>query len=366
MENKLLKILYVNGGIMDRGGVSSVIMGYYLNINSDMIQVDFIVHGDRIGERDSEILQRGGRIYRVPQKSVNLIENYKQIKRIMLEGKYDIVHSHADSGNAYILKIAKKCGIKVRVSHSHNTDYTIENRIRIIYNEIQKRKIRQYATHQWACSKPAGEWLYGRKSVFEIIPNAIDTNRFSFNTTIRETIRREYMLDNRIVIGHVGRFDFQKNQKFLLNVFYEAAKKNEELSLVFIGEGKDKTILEEKVRQLGLQDKVLFLGQRGDVNCLLSIFDVFAFPSQFEGLGVAVIEAQANGLHCVVSEHVPAETNITGNVKFLPLVTSIWVEELLKTYNRDEDGKKKIIDHGYDINCVAGLIQKKYLEMVNE
>lgn len=365
MAHRPIRVLYVNGGLMDRGGVSSVMMSYYLKFDPEKIHVDFVVHGKAEGERDKEILSRGSHIFNVTPKSQNPVRNYFELKKIMTEGNYDIVHAHADSGNALILKIAKLCNIKVRISHSHNTNYTISNKFRIFLNNIQKNQITRYATAQWACSRLAGEWLYGIESKFEVIPNAIDTSRFAYNVNIRESIRSEYGLENKIIIGHIGRFDFQKNQEFLLDSFYKAEKKNADLMLVFIGDGKDRSLIESKIEQLGLQDKVVIMGQRRDVDSLINVFDVFAFPSRFEGLGIVVVEAQTNGLHCIVSDQVPSETNLTGNVEFLPLNSSTWVEELLKPYYRDPDAREKVINCGYDINSAANLVQNKYIEMVN-
>lgn len=192
MKDEQVKILYVNGGLMDRGGVSSVMMSYFQHFDKSKVHIDFLVHGTGSGERDEEIIQAGSKIFSVPPKSKNPIVNKKMIKTVMMNEKYDIVHSHADSGNGYILKIAKKCGVDIRISHSHNTNYTISNKVRIALNEIQKKLINHYATHKWACSKKAAEWLYGTCDGVDIVNNAIDTKRFVYSLANRNEIRSRY------------------------------------------------------------------------------------------------------------------------------------------------------------------------------
>lgn len=359
-----IRILYVNGGLMDRGGVTSVMMSYFLRFDPEVVHIDFVVHGNGVGDRDEEIMHRGSKIFKVPPKSKDFGGNYRGLKKIMSEGRYDIVHAHADSGNALILKIAKECGIKIRVSHSHNTDFTITNQFRILLNYFQMKQISKYATHKWACSKAAGEWLYGKNAEFDVIPNAIDVNCFAFDPQKRTQIRETLGLTDKIVIGHIGRFDYQKNQRFLIDAFAKAAEREEKLRLVLIGDGKDRDVIEERIKKFDIKEKVLLLGQRNDVNILLNVFDVFVLPSRFEGFPVVTIEAQANGIHCICSDLVTKETNITGEISYLPLEISRWSEELLKTYGRASESLAKVIAGGYEINSAAQRLQNMYLGMV--
>lgn len=364
MEDNRVRILYVNGGLMDRGGVSSVMMSYYLKFDLSSIYVDFVVHGSTTGERDEEILKRGGKIFKIPPKSKNPIANYTCLKKIMKRGNYDIVHSHADSGNALILKIAKECGIKVRISHSHNTDFTINNKFRIFLNNLQKKQISKYATYKWACSKKAGEWLYGKKERFEVIPNAIDVSKFAYDVNARIKLRNKYGVSGNTVIGHIGRLDYQKNQEFLIDVFAQALKLDNNIRLVLIGDGANRNIVENRIRELSLEDKILMLGKRFDVNYLFNMFDLFVLPSKFEGLPVVMVEAQANGLRCVCSDLITRETDLTGNVTYLPLEIPKWSKEIIERYERDNNCLCKIINRGYEINSAAKKVQKQYLEMV--
>ena len=364
MDSRIIKVLYVNGGIMDRGGVSSVMMNYFLHFDHEIIHVDFLVHGNKKGERDDEIISRGSKIYRVPPKSNNLLKNRKSIKQILKNESYDIVHSHADSGNAYILKIAQECGIRIRISHSHNTGYTIHNRIRILCNELQKKQVAKYATALWACSEKAGKWLYGDKLKFEVIHNAIELEKYRFNVDKRKTIREELGISDYYVIGNVGRLDYQKNQQFLIKVFAEI--QDSKKCLVIVGEGQDREQIENLILECKQEDKVLLLGQRSDVNDILNVFDVFALPSNFEGLGIVAIEAQANGLYCLCSDQVPDEVAVSEKIEFIPLEYDQWKEKLNGRYNRNTAKVELLRKKGYDIVIEAEKMQNTYISMVKK
>ncbi len=365
---KTIRLLYINGGMMDRGGISSVMMNYYLCFHPDVIQTDFLVHGSGLGERDQEILEHGGKIYTVPPKSRHLIKNYRQINKIMKMGNYDIVHSNADSGNAYLLKIAKKWGVSVRISHSHNTDYTIQNPFRRMINDIYKKQIPHYATDLWACSKKAGQWLYGRRSKAVVIHNAIDIHRFRFSMEERTVCRKKYGIGEELVIGTAGRMDVQKNHMFLLRVFQMVLKKEPSAKLILAGDGWLRGRLEEYVRQNGLAGKVIFAGQVSHIWQFYSAFDVFAMPSVFEGLPVSAVEAQCSGLPCVLSDAISKEIKILPDTVFLGLESEkAWAEALTAAAVSGHDRKAVkpyIRKAGFDIAQEAGKVQKRYICLV--
>lgn len=363
MEEKL-KILYINGGLMDRGGISSVIMNYYLNFTDDRICVDFLGQGNGNGERDVEIISRGGKVFNIPSKSMNLHLNYKQFKKILKEGKYDIVHSHADSGNAYFLKIAKECQVSVRISHSHNTNYTIKNKLRILLNEFQKRQIKRYATNLWACSYKAAEWLYGSKENVEVIHNAINIKNYAFSEDDRKQIREVYELGNRYIIGIVGRLDYQKNHYFILRVMEKYVEVNPKAKLMVIGDGKLRDELIRLTESLSLQNNIIFVGQVENVIPFYSALDVLVMPSLFEGLPVSAIEAQISGLPCIISDQITKEVGLGHNVEFVSINDVGKWTSLLETYKyavRDSDDIFSYVRNaGYDIQMEAENIQKKY------
>lgn len=367
MEKRIIKVLYVNGGIMDRGGVSSVMMNYYSHIDPMTVKIDFLVHGLRTGVYDKEILEKGSKIYRVVPKSKNLIQNYKEIKKIILSGEYDIVHAHADSGNAYILKIAKECGVKVRISHSHNTNYTIENKVRIFLNNIQKQKIKKYATDLWACSKLAAKWLYGKEGNVYIVNNAIEMEKYQYNENCRSCIRKEYNLMDNFVVGMVGRLGYQKNHDYAIDIISSLKKYIPKVKLVICGDGELKAELIQKINEKKVQNETLLTGQVDNVDEFYSAFDVLIMPSRFEGLPVSIVEAQCNGLPCVLSNKITKEVKITNNIVYLPIKSTDieqWCRAVIEA-KRNSISKEEFIKSGFDIESEAKKITKKYCSLVN-
>ena len=363
----MIKILYVNGGTMDRGGVSTFMMNVYEKMHSEKIQIDFLVHTLSKGVRDEDILNLGGKIFRVPARGRNPLKNYRQIKQIMLNGKYDVVHAHADAGNSTILSIAKECNITIRISHCHNTNYTNKSLLKRFLNDQFKKQIPRYATHLWACSEKAGEWLYGNHS-FEVIPNAIDVQKFIYSPQLSKDLRKELNLENKFVIGHVGRFDYQKNHDFLLKVFAEVINEREDAHLVLIGKGELEEVIKKQANQLGILDKISFLGESSNVNKLINVFDVGVFPSLFEGFSIAMVEMQVNGLPLVVSDNVPSEINLTDNIRFLSLDETVkyWCKTILETKGRDTGAVDKIIAKGYNLSDMVNKLTKTYERIVDK
>ena len=351
---------------MDLGGISSYMMNYYRFFDRSELQIDFAVHG-KDGIRDEEIKQLGGRVYHLPTKREDYFGNIRGMKQLFSSGEYQIVHSHMDSMNGLTLKLAQQCGVPIRISHSHNTDFLTKNRVKIALHRHTMRQIPRYATHLWACSRAAGEWLYGPSREFTVIPNAVQTERFRFNPEKREALRREMGLGGKTVIGHVGRFDYQKNQEFLLDVFAQAAKQNDSLRLVLVGDGANRPQIEAQIAKLELGNRVLLLGQRTDVPELVNLFDVQVLPSRFEGLPVTMVEAQANGLTCLCSDCVTREVDVTGNVRFLSLEDRDgWIRALQAEYSRDPSAYAAVCDAGYDIQTAARELQQTYLHFASQ
>lgn len=359
----VMRVLYINGGTMDMGGISSYMMNYYRQFDKSIIQVDFVCHG-KGGVHDKEIEQMGGVVYHIPTKRENLLGNILSLTSIMKSGKYKIVHAHMDGMNGLVLKRAKKCGIGTRISHSHNTEHLTTNCIKRWIHEYSRKKIGQYATECWACSKDAGKWLYGEDSSFKVIPNAIDAKKYLFNEKKRKEVREKLQLNDKFVIGHIGRFEHQKNHSFLLTVFEKVVRNKEEAVLVLVGDGDLRQSIEKQICELGIEKNVILLGRRNDVDELINAFDVFAFPSLYEGLGIVAVEAQANGLHCICSKNVPSEVDITNNVSFLDLKSeSDWVEALGQTRERKNNVYSEMCNAGYEIENSAISLQKKYTDL---
>ena len=361
-----INVLYINGGPMNRGGIESFMMNYVRNIDSTKVHIDFAVRGPEKGAYDDEIIALGCELYRLPMRSKHPIAYQKKLKEILQTGKYQIIHSHADAMSCWILRVAKECGIPVRIAHSHNTQHLTKNPLKFFVNEYARRHINQYTTHRFACSKEAGKWLFGEED-FMVIRNAIDSKQYVFDYEIRKQLRSDYKVDeDTILLGHVGRFDTQKNHAFLIEMFDILLKKKNNFKLMCIGDGWLKEEIEKEIEKKGIADKVIFVGQQEKTAKFYNAFDVFVFPSLFEGLSFVLIEAQANGITCLCSEGVPEETNLSksNHMIYLPLEKQKWVDKLiaLETPQR-YNGCDVVIKQGYDIISEAKKLEKIYVSL---
>ncbi|HWT76045.1 MAG TPA: glycosyltransferase family 1 protein [Mobilitalea sp.] len=370
--NGPVKILFVNGNAMDRGGIEAFLMNYYRHMDRSKIQCDFIVHGDKEGIYNDEIEKLGGRIYHVPMKSKHPILYQNTLRKIFSSGGYRIIHSHLDAMNCWVLKIAKECGIPVRIAHSHNTNHLTNNKLKLFINEYARKNITKYATHYYACSDAAGRWLYGdswgdEKSL--VINNAIDFSLYEFNDKLRKQYRQRYRVDKDFVLGHIGRFSYQKNHMFLLEVFARLHSERKDTKLVLIGEGENRKGIEEKITELGIAGSVLLLGSKSNAYDFYQMMDLFLLPSRFEGLPVVAVEAQVNGLTCFMSENITKEVCMTDRVKLIGIEQiEPWVEAI-KNYmdNYSITGRKlKQIDlmNSYNIELAAKRLESLYLSYI--
>lgn len=367
------RILYVNGGIMNRGGIESYMMSYYRNMDKNKLQIDFIVHGYEKGVYDDEIEAMGGRIFRVPVKSKDYFGNIRELKKIFHANDYKIIHSHMDAMSTVVLKIAKESNIPIRIAHSHNTQHLTTNKLKFLLNEYARFTITKYATHFFACSEPAGRWLFGDSYVdnnkVRYIRNAIPIEQYKFNSFTRKRIREKLQIkEDEIVIGHVGRFDYQKNHLYLLDIYKKLIEINPKYKLVLIGDGHLKNIITQRIKELGITDNVILLGSRTDVNELLNAFDVFILPSLFEGLPIVLIEAQANGLNCIVSDRIAREVNISGKIKFLAIndhEINHWAKLILENTTLVKN-RELIALPGYEIKSEANKLEKLYIKYLDE
>ena len=317
---------------MGRGGLETMIMNYYRNIDRSKVQFDFLVHRYEEADYDNEIISMGGKIYHLPKlnplnpKYIYELNNFFKIHK-----EYRIVHSHINCLSSIILKYAKKNNIKVTIAHSHIVDKSksFKHYIKLIY----KKDINKYSDYAFACAEEAGKWLYLNRK-FIVINNAIDINRYIFNIEKRNYVRDELNISNKLVIGHVGRFDEQKNHKFIIEVFNNIHKKYEDSVLLLVGDGKLRTKIEEKVSDLNLSDSVKFLGIRNDVNDLMQAMDIFLFPSLFEGLPVTIVEAQASGLKCYISDTIDKNSILLSETEVISLNESSksWSDKILTSY----------------------------------
>lgn len=349
---------------MGRGGLETMLMNYYRHIDRDKVQFDFLVHREFEADYDKEILSMGGRIYhfsRLIPWSRKYRRNLKSFFK--LHPEYKIIHVHQDCLSAVALQCAKECGITVRIAHSHNSNQ--DKNIKYLIKRHYMKQIPQFATDCFACGKDAGDWMFSGHP-YQILHNAIDASIYTYSTEKAVAIRKQFHIERNFVIGHVGRFDSQKNHTFLLDIFNECVKIVPNIKLLLVGDGEGRDKIEEKAKFLGLEDKVIFTGVRSDVPDLFQAMDVFVFPSLYEGVPVTMIEAQASGLPCVISDSIPKDCVITTD-----LVTTMSLSDT------PHDWAKHIIDHshikrsnqfdeiqaaGYDIVKAARKLENFYLK----
>ena len=274
-------------GKWNGGGVESVVMNYYRNIDRNRIQFHFLCDEDSTDIPYEEIEKLGGKVIVIPPYQ-KLFKYQKELYRIFKENNYKIIHSHINELSVFPLRIAKKAGVPIRIAHSHSTSNKKEwkkNILKMILRPFSKL----YANNYFACTEYAGKWLFGKKVVerkeLNVINNAIDLKKFEFNEKIREDLRKELGIkEDTIVIGHIGRFMKQKNHEFLIDVFEKAIKQDDNIYLILVGQGPLEDKIKEMAKEKGIENKILFLGQRNDVNKLYQAMDIFVLPSLYEGL----------------------------------------------------------------------------------
>lgn len=346
---------------MGRGGLETMIMNYYRHIDRTKVQFDFLVHRNFQADYDEEILEAGGHIYHVPLLNPFSPGYYKALNSFFTEHHYDIVHSHLDCLSAYPLKAAKRHGVRTRIAHAHSSDQ--DHNLKYPIKVYSKPQIPKYATDLFASSKKAGEWMFPGQR-FQVMKNAIDARQYIYNPETEQRMKKKLGLKDKFVIGHVGRFSPPKNHSFLIDIFQWIQNIEKDAVLLLIGTGEDQTKAEAKVKKLGLQEKVLFLGSRADVSQVLQALDVFVFPSLYEGFGIAAVEAQAAGLPCILSDRIPRECELTENVEFLSLDLSPreWAEHIIRYKGKPKkDQFDAICSAGYDIKENAKQLESFYL-----
>ena len=340
ISEKIMKKILVFGMTENPGGIESVIMNYYRNINRDNIQFDFLCNCESIAYQE-EIENLGGHIYSITARKENFWKFRKEMSDFMqLHAKeYEAIWVNVCMlSNIDYLIFAKKYGIPKRIIHCHNSSND-GGKIKLLAHNFNKNRLAKYATHFWTCSADAAEWFFDKNIIngqnYRVITNAIDISKYVRTDAIRNVYREQLNLTDKIVIGHVGRFHFQKNHEFLIKIFKELSNRDARYQLVLIGQGELEQRIKEIVTKEELEDKVSFLGVRNDVEKLYQCMDAFVMPSQFEGLGLAAIEAQAAGLPCILADTLPVSVKVNDNVCFQSLNQSIknWadsVENMIK------------------------------------
>lgn len=360
----MIRILHVLGGL-ERGGAETMVMNLYRNIDHEKIQFDFIIHTKEKQAYYQEILDMGGRIYHFPAfngKNMFYLKR-KWTQFFIKHPEYKILHSHVRSYASLYIPIAKKYGLKT-IIHSHSTSNG--KGASAIIKKILQFPLRYQADYLMACSNEAGQWLYGKRACksknYIFLSNAIDIKKYRFSNKISTEYQKKMNLENKFVIGHVGRFHEAKNHGFLLDIFAEVCKKRSDAILLLIGDGDLRESIKDKVHSLKLDNNVILAGSRDDVPQLMQAMDLFVFPSLWEGLPVTVVEAQAAGLPCLISDNITTDVDLSKLVVRLPVDDIyVWVEAILNSEIKKSDVTSEIRRAGFDVkNSVENLTKFYY------
>ena len=377
MLNEPIRVLNIVGE-MSPGGIEVLIMNIYRNLDRNKVQFDFLMHSPD-GENSfvPEIEELGGRIYRGPIIKTPIQTHYDRLfeyiiflKKFFKEHQeYHIIHGHMTNTAAIYMPIARKYGkVTCLIAHSHLTQARpgLVGKI----TDILQKPIPKLATNYFACSEMAAHWIFPDELInsgkVKIIKNGVDSKCFQYNTLEAIEIKERLGLKGKYVIGNVARFKLEKNHSFMIDIIQELVKVRDDIILMLIGDGELRQETETKVKMLGLDNYVMFMGIRSDVPKLMEAMDMFLLPSLYEGLPVAGIEAQAAGLPVITSTNVTREMDITGNVTFLDLneSTDIWVDKINEIYSSFErkDMLLYIRENGYDITETAKWLEEFYLD----
>ena len=371
MNERPIRILHVIG-IMNRGGAETMVMNLYRNIDRNRVQFDFVENeNEQPAAFDQEIQSLGGRIYHCPKFDGKNIIRYKRWWNDFFgehSGEYKIVHGHIGSTAAIYLNAAKKHGMYT-VAHSHGKNGV--KSLRTTAYQLLSYRTRFIADFFFGCSAIAGEDRFGKKVVgsdrYRIFNNAIDVEKFKYDPDLRSAVREKLGVgEKEYVIGHVGRFDSAKNQSYLIEIYNEISKKRKDVKLMLVGDGAAREKVKLRAEELGLTERIMFLGIRSDVPELLQAMDIMVFPSKNEGLPVTLVEAQASGLACVISDGVPTDSIIARDlvtVCSLKDPPEIWADHVIRRLGEERrDHSCDVAEAGFDIKQTAKWIEEFYIE----
>lgn len=355
------------------GGITRSAMKYWKFVDKERFQFDFATCSKKIDFED-EINKQGCKVHYISAYAEENPEQFCEDLRNILAQGYDAIHLNTSWWKGFLAeKVAKEMGIKVIVVHARNTYVDINDEQKRTYElenheKCKKEFTEDLATHFLACSPEAADFLFGEqipKERIKIFHNALDIHRYAYDETKRGIIRQQLGIEQKYVIGNVGRMVYQKNHAFLVECFNEVQKQVPNAVLMLLGGGELEEEIREQINEYGISDKVIFTGEVDNVEDYMQAMDVFAFPTRFEGLGNVLIEAQTAGLKCLTSDNVPRETCITDNIEYLKLDKKTWVEAMSKYaagYDR-HNMNAQIRSAGYDITEEIKVIEQIYEEV---
>ena len=359
-----IKVLYVYGDTLRLGGIEQVMLSYFRGMDRNIVHIDFALQGNEEGIYDKEILNAGSQVFHLPKPGKHPICFHAELVRLIKKGGYRIVHGHCDAMNCRIMRIAKFSGVPVRIAHSHNTEHILKSPTRHWFYERCRRQVGRYATERWACSDAAGKWLFGSYP-YQVIPNAIDLDKFAFSPEKRDALRSRFGISgDEIVLGHVGRFHAQKNHAFLVDLLAELTRNGGRYRMLLVGSGDMMESIQDMAIVRGVRDRIIFAGGVKEPEDYYNAMDLFLLPSLFEGYPLVLPEAEANGLRCLVSDRVTHEYGVEDRVRFLPLEKTAWQREI-ETYPSLErrDVREELRRSGLEIRDVVQAVQREYVRL---
>ena len=362
----MIKVLHITGSV-DVGGVSSVILNYYKFINRNVVSFDIAITTNNDGINGKHLRNLGANIYKIALKSANRKQFEKDIETLIYKNKYDIVHVHGNYTSWVALRVAKRCGVKVRIAHAHTAVQKGES-IREKLKRVTGFFLNSYySTSMIACGKMAGDYVFGRINMLRrksiILPNSVDVEHYKYNEKIRHEVIASLNLENKFVVGIVGRISPEKNVLYGVDIFKSIKEKISNSILVVVGDGGEMDNLKRKIVDDNLESDVLCLGKRDDVNRLLQAFDLLIMPSLYEGFPVVAVEAMASGLPVLLSDRITKELDFGSAVRYLPLNNkNNWADAASEFINDSKRGKRtmEVIDNGLDIRYTVDSLMNLY------
>lgn len=375
MSKNKIRVLHVLGK-RPVGGVGTFLKNMNENIDLNSLQFDYVMSAStQEGEFDKFVKQFGAQVFILPElRYKNTFNYFKQLNQFMKKNaaNYDIIHVHAPNLAMFHLYLAKKYGVSIRIIHGHSVRYS-DSFIKSIRNYFLQLPIMLYANAYFACSEDSAKFLFKKKhkqKLVRIVNNAINLEKYAFDEQVRNRVRKTLDVENNFVIGQVGSFLPVKNHLFTLEVFSEVYKQNDKAVLLLVGTGELEGKIRDKADNLGISEKVKFLGRRNDINELMQAFDYFMLPSLFEGMPLVGIEAQTAGVFCVFSDTISKDLKLTNSAyyKSLNLSPRLWADEILKSY---DGNKERLADYevvkqgGYDISEESNKMKDYYMELLS-
>ena len=359
-----MKKILIIAGALHIGGAEKVCrdIGLY---SAGRCIVHYLVFSDNAGEYEDELIESGCKVFHTAPPSEGHIAYCRYLKRLIRSEHYDAVHSHTMFNSGWAMLAAKQCGVPVRIAHSHSALDVPRSAFFRFYESLMRRMILQNATVYAACGQKAGERLYGKKSFDSkgvLLLNGISTASFAFDEEARARIRKQCGLEDRFVIGHAGHLAEVKNQSFLIRLMPVILKSRHNAFLILLGDGTDREMLQNLILQLGLDKYVRLTGNVNNVGDYLSAMDVFAFPSLYEGLPLSIVEVQANGLPCIISDRVPKDVFITDLLTPVSLdAKNAWVDAICSAHRTDSLSYCEIVrQSGMDSEIFAEKVFSLY------